>query len=110
VEREKIRYHLNLCSISHFIILRQGITYSVMSSSWDPDREGSFLGWDEFTRNLDNIKEGFGRSRENAILRDNISGLGEDELKVALADLERREAAETKKQQSLQSKLNDEME
>jgi hypothetical protein len=25
-----------------------GITYGVVSSSWDPQREGSFLGWTEF--------------------------------------------------------------
>lgn len=36
--------------------------------------------------------------------------LGEGELQSALADLERREATEAKKQQSLQSKLKDEME
>jgi len=81
-----------------------------MSASWDPEREGSFWGWDEFTRNLDNIKDGLGRSRENAVLRDKMSGLSEDELKSALTDLERREAAEAKKQQSLQSKLKDELE
>jgi Photosynthesis affected mutant 68 len=81
-----------------------------MSASWDPEREGDFLGWSEFTRNIGNIKEGLGRSRENAVLRDKMTGLGEDEIQSALADLERREAVETKKQQSLQSKLKDEME
>ena len=80
-----------------------------MSASWDPDREGTFLGTEEFARNVDNIKEGLGRSRENAVLRDKMSGLGEDEVKGALADLERREAAEAKKQQSLQTKLKDEL-
>jgi len=80
-----------------------------MSASWDPDREGSFLGTDEFAKNLENIKEGLGRSRENAVLRDNIAGLGEDELKSAMADLERREAAEAKKQQSLEKKLKEEL-
>ena len=43
-----------------------------MSASWDEDREGSALGVDEFQRNLDNVKEGLGRSRENAILRDRL--------------------------------------
>ena len=81
-----------------------------MSASWDPEREGSFWGWSEFTRNLDNIREGLGRSRENAVLRDKLTGLGEDEIKRALADLERRDAAGTKKQQSLQGKLKDELE
>ena len=36
-----------------------------MSASWDEDREGSFLGTDEFSKNVDNIKEGLSRSREN---------------------------------------------
>lgn len=43
-----------------------------MSASWDEDREGSALGVDEFQRNLENVKEGLGRSRENAVLRDRL--------------------------------------
>lgn len=81
-----------------------------MSASWDPEREGSFLGTEEFKRNVDNIKEGLGRSRENALLRDKMSGLSEDELQSALADLDRRESSDAKRQQSLKSKLNDELE
>jgi len=88
----------------------QGITYSVMSASWDPEREGSFLGTEEFKRNVDNIKDGFSRSRENALLREKMSGLSEEELKTALAELDRREASDAKRQQSLQNKLKDELE
>ena len=29
-----------------------GISYGIISSSWDPQREGSFLGWNEFQTNL----------------------------------------------------------
>ncbi len=29
-----------------------GITYGAMSSSWDPAREGSALGWTELQANL----------------------------------------------------------
>ena len=29
-----------------------GITYGVLSTSWDPRREGSFWGWTEFRANL----------------------------------------------------------
>lgn len=29
-----------------------GITYGVLSASWDEDRVGSLLGWNEFTTNL----------------------------------------------------------
>jgi len=49
-----------------------GITYSMMSASWDPEREGSVLGTDEFSRNIDNIKGGLSRSRENAQVREQI--------------------------------------
>jgi hypothetical protein len=84
-----------------------------MSASWDPDREGDFLGTEEFSRNLDNIREGLGRSRENALLRDKMESLSGDELQRAMDDLERKEAAEAKrmsmKSQTLTSKLKDEL-
>lgn len=37
-----------------------GITYGVLSTSWDPRREGSLLGWTEFRANLGQLmnKEG----------------------------------------------------
>jgi len=54
-----------------------GITYSVMSASWDPEEEGSSLGVDEFKTNLDNIKEGLQRSRQNAMLRDRMRDMDE---------------------------------
>jgi len=44
----------------------------MMSASWDPEREGSILGTDEFSRNIDNIKGGLSRSRENAQIREQI--------------------------------------
>jgi Photosynthesis affected mutant 68 len=81
-----------------------------MSASWDPDREGSALGWDEFQRNSKNLKDGFGRSRDNAILREKMTGLSPNELETALSDLDQRETAERKRQQSLQGKLRDELE
>ena len=52
--------------------INQGITYSMMSASWDPEREGSLLGTDEFTRNVENIKSGLSRSRDNAMVREKI--------------------------------------
>lgn len=82
----------------------------MLSSSWDENREGSFLGTEEFERNINNIKEGLGRSRENAILREKMSGLSPAELQQALEDLERREQAEAKRQKSLQTKLKEELE
>lgn len=65
-----------------------------MSASWDPEREGSFLGTEEFERNLESIKQGLNRSRQNALLREKMSGLTKKELEQVLADLERREKAD----------------
>ena len=49
-----------------------GITYAIMSSSWDEDREGSWLGFDEATLNLQRIRDGFDREKETAKLKDDI--------------------------------------
>eukprot|EP01023_Acetabularia_acetabulum_P022719 TRINITY_DN22307_c0_g1_i2.p3 TRINITY_DN22307_c0_g1~~TRINITY_DN22307_c0_g1_i2.p3 ORF type:complete len:124 (+),score=6.94 TRINITY_DN22307_c0_g1_i2:108-479(+) len=38
-----------------------GITYGVMSASWDASRDGSLLGWTEFRANLPVILERFKR-------------------------------------------------
>ncbi|GAX25362.1 hypothetical protein FisN_5Lh457 [Fistulifera solaris] len=84
-----------------------GITYSVMSTSWDPDREGSLLGTDEFSRNVDNIKEGLTRSRDNAVLRDKLAS--DREMQLALSKMDQEESKK-KKNISLESKLNDELE
>ena len=79
-----------------------------MSASWDPEREGSVLGVEEFQRNMGNIKQGLGRSRDDALLREKMAGLSETEIQAALSDLERRESAGIRKQ-SLQNKLDDEL-
>ena len=80
-----------------------------MSSSWDPEREGSALGIEEFQKNVDNIKEGLGRSRENTVLREKLSGLSDAEVSSALSDLERRETAASKRQQKFSDKLSDDL-
>ena len=83
-----------------------GITYSIMSASWDDDREGSFLGTEEFAQNVDNIKTGLSRSRENAILRDKMqSGM------YSQADLDKFEKEQAKKAKptSFSQKMGDEM-
>jgi len=87
-----------------------GITYSMMSSSWDEDRAGSTLGLEELSKNFGNIKEGLGRSRENAIIRDKARQLSDEEIKAALADLKKREEKERRKRLSLQEKLQEELE
>ncbi len=47
-----------------------GLTYGIISSSWDEDVEGSFLGFDEFQTNIDRILEGLRRGSENQELRE----------------------------------------
>ena len=59
---------------------------------------------------MQNIKDGLSRSRENALLRDKMSGLSEAELNRAMTDLERREAAQKRKGQTLTDKLGDDVE
>lgn len=95
-------------TIAVLVLSLLGITYSVISASWDEDREGSVLGFDEFQNNVQSIKDGLGRSRENAVLRDRMAGLSENEIEAALGDLERRDKKKEKKTKSLQQKLEDE--
>lgn len=68
-----------------------GITYSVLSSSWDNDREGSAFGGDEFSKNVGSIREGLARTKENTILREKMAGLSEAEIQRAIDGAERRE-------------------
>lgn len=82
-----------------------GITYSIISASWDDDREGSALGLDEFKKNIGNIQDGLSRSKENLVLREKMAGLPESEIASAIDALDRRE----KKGQSFQRKMGDEM-
>lgn len=77
-----------------------------MSASWDVDREGSFLGTEEFATNLDNIKTGLSRSRENAILRDRAREYSPSDF----ASVERKEAAKDKRVKSFGDKFGDELE
>ena len=54
-----------------FIIGLVGISYAILSSSWD-DEPGSFWGIKEFQLNLQRIKEGFDRTAKQASLREEI--------------------------------------
>jgi hypothetical protein len=80
-----------------------------MSASWDPDREGTFLGTEEFANNLENIKTGLSRSRENSILRDKmeVGMYTPEELRKASSKQEdnKRES----KPASFSEKIGDEM-
>jgi len=73
-----------------------GITFSVMSASWDPDVEGSTMGIKEFTSNLDSIKSGLKRSRETLITREKMSGLSEMEVQNAISVLDKKEEKSVK--------------
>ncbi len=75
----------------------------MMSASWDPEREGSVLGTDEFSRNIDNIKGGLSRSRENAQTREQI--MVEENRARQMAPKEKKP-----KTTSLADKLGEELE
>jgi hypothetical protein len=100
-----------------FAIGLAGITYSVLSASWDEDDDrekndgetsGDLLGFNEVKRNVDNIKTGLSRSRDNALVREQMARLGDDEIQAALRDLNEREKTKTTvKPQTLQQKLDD---
>lgn len=55
-----------------FILGLIGITYGILSASWEPDNEGSMLGIDEFKTNYNRIQEGLQRTRDTAALREEI--------------------------------------
>lgn len=87
-----------------------GITYSVMSASWDPDKEGSLIGAEEFKTNFGNIQDGLKRTRENAILREKMIGLPEAEVERAINDLNKRDQREAEKKMTMGQKLDKELE
>jgi Photosynthesis affected mutant 68 len=53
-----------LATQAPFAISLLGITYAIISASWDPEVEGSKLGLAEFGMNMRNILEGLRRSSE----------------------------------------------
>ncbi|MEL6458720.1 MAG: PAM68 family protein [Cyanobacteria bacterium J06641_2] len=44
-----------------------GITYGVLSASWDEQRAGSLLGWSEFTVNFGRMVEGWRETRQKKV-------------------------------------------
>ncbi|KAL3927150.1 MAG: hypothetical protein SGBAC_013196 [Bacillariaceae sp.] len=82
-----------------------GITYSIVSTSWDEDREGSLLGTDEFSKNVNNIKEGLSRSKENARLRERAYNYSPDEI----VNVDKVDTGKEKRKRSLSDKLGDGM-
>ena len=55
-----------------FVLGLIGITYGILSASWEPDNEGSMLGIEEFKTNYNRIQEGLQRTRDTAALREEI--------------------------------------
>lgn len=39
------------------VLAALGLTYGALSASWDPKREGTLLGWEEWKRNLQATRE-----------------------------------------------------
>eukprot|EP00752_Nemacystus_decipiens_P001898 g1828.t1 len=56
-----------------FFVALSGITYAILSASWDEDREGSFFGFDEAKRNFGNIMEGLRRSSDRMDVEDMLA-------------------------------------
>lgn len=81
-----------------------------MSASWDEDKEGSSLGFDEFKQNFNSLQGGLKRTRENAILRERIAGLADEEIESAIRSLDKREEKEAKNMLGLDEKMMKEME
>ncbi|MEA5574006.1 PAM68 family protein [Calothrix sp. UHCC 0171] len=44
-----------------------GITYGVLSTSWDTDRPGTLFGWGEFTTNWGRMVEGWRATRQKKV-------------------------------------------
>ena len=55
-----------------FVLGLIGISYAILSASWDEDIEGSLLGFDEIKLNIKRIQDGFGRVQDTAKLKDEI--------------------------------------
>lgn len=64
------------------------------------------MGTEEFSKNIENIKTGLSRSRENARLRDKANDFSPSEW----ADLDKKDASKEKRTQSFSEKFGDELE
>lgn len=53
-----------LSSLACFGLGVLGLSYGVISASWDEEASGSWLGWEEFTTNLGRLVEAWRASRQ----------------------------------------------
>lgn len=98
-----------VATIGLLVVGLLGITYSVMSASWDEDVEGSTLGLEEVSKNLDSIKDGLRRSKENVLLRERMAGMPEAEIQAAIRELDKKDEREKMMTMTYEEKLNKEM-
>lgn len=94
-------------TIGILVISLSGITYSVMSASWDEDVEGGFFGMEEFRKNVRSIRDGLKRSQENAILREKMSTIPDDEINYELESLKKQEKFPSFKKLSYEEKFEE---
>merc|ERR1712045_368743 len=97
-------------TIFSLIIGLLGITYSVLSASWDPEVEGSKIGLEEFKSNIDSLKNGLQRSRENLIAREKMKSLSNEEIDRAINALNKKETKRANNMISLEEKIKRELE
>jgi len=96
-------------TIAVLVVGLLGITYSVMSASWDPEVEGSTLGVQEFQTNIGNIQTGLRRSRENTLLREKMRKIPRDQMKKDMKRLD-KEDEKKEKEMGLKEKLEKDLE
>eukprot|EP00929_Paragymnodinium_shiwhaense_P011113 TRINITY_DN11648_c0_g1_i1.p1 TRINITY_DN11648_c0_g1~~TRINITY_DN11648_c0_g1_i1.p1 ORF type:complete len:307 (-),score=109.54 TRINITY_DN11648_c0_g1_i1:153-1073(-) len=68
-----------------------GSSYGMMSASWDPDREGSLLGTEEFSKNMGIIGEGLRRASVQNEYEKAIEGRKERKLLLEAKEEKKRE-------------------
>lgn len=55
-----------LVSMGFFGLSVIGLSYGIFSASWDEDKRGSLLGWQEFTTNFQRMKESSRSAKEKS--------------------------------------------
>jgi hypothetical protein len=55
-----------LVSMGFFGLGVLGLSYGVLSSSWDVERVGSWFGWEEFRTNLGRLSESWRSARQKS--------------------------------------------
>ena len=110
---EGVRYEPMLVAsgtVGLLVVGLLGITYSLLSASWDEEGESEGLGGvATFNDNVGKIKEGVGRGRANVKARDTLESIGGvEEINRMRDDLAKKEESELKRSQSFADKMKDE--